>query len=755
MPTELALVVLTLVTAVGYARVFAGWDWLLDLATLALASHLLALACRRAGWSTLTSTVAGLAGLAVALSLVFYQDVSAYGLPTRRTWERAGTDLSDAWTAFATAVPPIEPGRGYLVAAGAALWVAAWFADGFAFRARAGLEALLPTAVLFVFASALAADRLRIASTVAWLVAALLVSVLHRVLRQETAPGWLASGRGSAGATPNAVRIGAGLLAVAVVAGALIGPALPGAGEEALVDATNEDDSRVTLSPLVDIRGRLAQRSDVEAFTVSSAQGTYWRLTALTDFDGSTWTSRSEVDDADGRLERGFDDSVAGQEVTQGYTVTGLGGIWLPAAFSPVGVDIDDGPGVPPDAGITFDEDTSSLVSEGDDPAGLTYTVRSVLPRFDTATLQAAEGEPSGGDVERNLALPAEFPADLVAQARAITAEGGTRYDRALALQDYFRAFTYDLSFEAGHSDDAIRRFLAERRGYCEQFAGTYAAFARAVGLPARVAVGFTQGRLDEGGDGRYHVLGRHAHAWPEVYFDGIGWVPFEPTPGRGNPLTTSYTGVAPAQDDGTGDSTAVPTSAVPAPTTAATGPNDPSALPELELPSETTTAPFEVGGRDGSGLGWFGWVLVVVVVGLIGLVAWVGALVLLRRSARDRRRRRATSPADSVLVSWAEAREALQRTGQAPAPSETPLEFAGRSGRSLGVEATAVQQLADDTTAAAYAPGGVEPVAAERSAATVATLERRVHAATSLTDRLRWAADPRTVTLPRRRRPR
>ena len=71
---------------------------------------------------------------------------------------------------------------------------------------------------------------------------------------------------------------------------------------------------------------------------------------------------------------------------------------------------------------------------------------------------------------------------------------------------------------------------------------------ARSVGMPARVAVGFTPGLTQ--GDGSRVVLGRNAHAWPEVWFDGIGWVPFEPTPGRGAPGSESYTGVPPAQDE-------------------------------------------------------------------------------------------------------------------------------------------------------------------------------------------------------------
>ena len=69
----------------------------------------------------------------------------------------------------------------------------------------------------------------------------------------------------------------------------------------------------------------------------------------------------------------------------------------------------------------------------------------------------------------------------------------------------------------------------------------------RTLGIPTRVAVGFTSGVPL--GDGEYSVLGRNAHAWPEVWFDGIGWVAFEPTPGRGAPNAQSYTGLPPQQD--------------------------------------------------------------------------------------------------------------------------------------------------------------------------------------------------------------
>ena len=146
-------------------------------------------------------------------------------------------------------------------------------------------------------------------------------------------------------------------------------------------------------------------------------------------------------------------------------------------------------------------------------------------------------------------ALPNNAEIEQLRQlAREITASATGPYQRALFLQNYFRdEFIYSLDTPSITSEDAFLEFIARRTGYCEQFASTFAVMARSIGLPARVAIGFTPGQSD--GVGGYIVRSQHAHAWPEVWFDGIGWLMFEPTPGRGAP-NASYTGVSPQQDD-------------------------------------------------------------------------------------------------------------------------------------------------------------------------------------------------------------
>ena len=124
--------------------------------------------------------------------------------------------------------------------------------------------------------------------------------------------------------------------------------------------------------------------------------------------------------------------------------------------------------------------------------------------------------------------------------AREVTATAQTPYDKAVALQRWFTrdgGFTYSTSVKSGADADYIAEFLEERVGYCEQFAASMAIMARSLGIPSRVVVGFTQGTRDE--DGVWHVTVRDAHAWPELWFEGVGWARFEPTPRSGATVFT------------------------------------------------------------------------------------------------------------------------------------------------------------------------------------------------------------------------
>jgi transglutaminase-like putative cysteine protease len=311
-------------------------------------------------------------------------------------------------------------------------------------------------------------------------------------------------------------------------------------------DRESEGDSdapRVVLSPLVDFRTWLTSRSDVEVFTVESPRADYWRTTALDVFDGRIWRSRGSFEEASGSLETDLPRDTQVLEITQTFDIKSLGGVWLPVAYEPA--EIVAGP---PGVQLEYEPESGTVIVNRDlsDSDGLTYSVVSAVPERDLVAIEAAGDHVPTEIRDRFVDLPVDFSPRTTQLAGEITGAASTPYEKALALQDFFRdesLFSYDLDASIGHSSARIETFLFdERAGTAEQFAGTYAAMARAVELPARVAVGFTTGEFDPSINA-YRVSGKHAHAWPEVWLDGIGWLRFEPTPGRGAPDDQIYTG--------------------------------------------------------------------------------------------------------------------------------------------------------------------------------------------------------------------
>ena len=280
-------------------------------------------------------------------------------------------------------------------------------------------------------------------------------------------------------------------------------------------------------NPLVDMRSLLTNRADSELFVVQSDAESYWRLATLARFDGRTWGwPESELTGADGELAAVRDGA---EELRQEVRILGLGGQLIPAAAEPVAAS---------GGNIGWNEDRAMLVSsDGDLAAGAVYDIVSVSPRIALDDLQGASSSNPADPIY--LDLPDDLPTSVRTVAQEVTSATTTPYETALTLQDWFQTeFVYSLDVQAGHSNSAMESFLRDRIGYAEQFAGTYAAMMRTLGIPARVAVGFTAG--ENAGDQGALVLGKHAHAWPEVWFDGLGWVPFEPTPGVGHRAPTT-----------------------------------------------------------------------------------------------------------------------------------------------------------------------------------------------------------------------
>jgi transglutaminase-like putative cysteine protease len=175
------------------------------------------------------------------------------------------------------------------------------------------------------------------------------------------------------------------------------------------------------------------------------------------------------------------------------------------------------------------------------------YVVRSGVPQPSAVRLRAAPARYPESVRSRYLALREDTPAALRELALDVAGGAPTPYDAALALQRYLRQFEYDLDVPAPPpGQDAVAYFLFDlQRGYCDYYASAFVVLARAAGLPARLAVGYATGEYDPD-QGCYQVRELDGHSWPEVYFAGYGWVPFEPTAAF-EPLERSMADAAPS----------------------------------------------------------------------------------------------------------------------------------------------------------------------------------------------------------------
>jgi len=174
---------------------------------------------------------------------------------------------------------------------------------------------------------------------------------------------------------------------------------------------------------------------------------------------------------------------------------------------------------------------------------GLVYSVVS-SGMVSESRLSTSKREVIGGTLLPYLELP-PMPERVQDLASEIVPRGGGPYARALAIEDFLKSeYEYSLDvppLPAG--EDAVDFFLFEhRRGYCEHFATAYAVLCRMVGIPSRVVTGYSTGDYNPF-TGLYEVSLDDAHAWVEIYLEGIGWVTREPTPGFNMPEPDSGAG--------------------------------------------------------------------------------------------------------------------------------------------------------------------------------------------------------------------
>lgn len=719
--TELALIGFTLAVAYSFRRLFVDSSFFVPVAAAAITAHVAVAGVRWARGGLLVSAAVSTLVFGVVTWLLFPPTTLEPGVTlSRDAIASYGTDFQLAWEQFKTVSSPAEVSAPFLLLLAIMVWVIAFLSDWATFRLRSPGEALIPGIAVFVFGSFFA-DGSRVTTTVLLLGTALALVLFHRLSEASTAGAWLgnqAAERGQA----SLLRVGMGIVAITIIGGVGVAQALPGYNEPPLenFDPTTWDDPedpRVVLSPLVDIQSRLIDQPDVEVFTVSSPVRDYWRITSLDVFDGSTWRSRGSFGEAAGPLDSDLPDGTVFDPVVQTFDIKALGRIWLPAAYEPSEIV-----SAPEEIDLEYERESGTLIVSRDqtNSDGLQYALRSWIPQRDREAIAAAGDGVPDEIAERYLDLPDNFSDRIRQEAADIVAaaDAQTPYEKALALQNYFRdpsLFSYSLDVSEGHASENIEDFLFEvHAGYCEQFSGSYAAMARSLGLPARVAVGFTPGEWDPEIEA-YRVTGKHAHAWPEVYIEDIGWLRFEPTPGRGAPGDEAYTDQPEAQEGSTPTDPSTTTTTIAPADGGAAGESTvpPAERPGQETPSPTTTLPPQdesgpgiVGGADGPGSGTIfrGLAIASAVVFALAFPMAFGAL-------RSRRRYQSVihDPRKRIGLAWAESRSALQLMGLTVSDSDTPKELVQRVGEHEPDAATALRPLAMAVTSVTYGGGTVD----------------------------------------------
>ena len=719
-PATVAITLLTIVTAISMCRVFPDWAYLRPMLVVCVGVHAVMCLLRILKVTAWLALPTGLVALAVLIGLIYFRDSTRFGLPTGDTVEQFRTSMRLVWRQFPTAVSPVPSEGSFAIAATTALALCAWLADSFAFRAFGRAEAVVPAGVVFIFTSALGVDRNRVLVAALWVGAAILTVAALRMAHSRDDSAWMGKRRQSLwSALPAAVAC-----ALFATTGAVaVAPQLPGAGDKALLDTRNRDgDVTEIVSPLVDIRSRLVNRGNVELFTVATDSPDYLALTALAQFDGTRWTPLAEdARVADGTLTAPTPNA---ELVLQQITVKKLGGKLAPAQRTASSASWTG-------RTLLYANEAGALFVDGGLQPGYQYQVTS-------AGGQATDTELRGTSVDRApnsiyYDLPAGVPQEIFDVAQAVTAQATSPFDKALALQTWFRTqFEYSTTVQRGHNNDAMLNFLSIKKGYCEQFSATFAAMARAIGLPARVMVGFTQGQLRA--DGLYHVAGRHAHAWDEVWFDGYGWQVFDPTPGRGSPSAEAHTGVPASQQEGNGTPGGNTSDNVPTPSF--TPPSNPRDRPANEGPTGPTTPRNSVVTASSDGNSSGGWIIAAI---LLAIAAWVVAMPrMLNRWSRHRAR----DPVDRVTSAWAATVRSLTMAGAPRVAGATPMEYA----RAVDVGRSETVEIARLVTRAVYSLRGVDDSAAARSELLRGEVDAVCRARMSLATRLLDHLDPRSA---------
>ncbi|GAB4104424.1 hypothetical protein GCM10028790_34430 [Micromonospora taraxaci] len=773
-----ALIGLTVLAGVALGRVYAGdlLTWLVGGA--AAGSVLVSVAARRLpSWLVAPVSVAAMAGWTLWSLRLAADHAELPGSLLEVTADAARNGIPR----LLTAMIPVEPAPDTVLVPVVAAWLAGLAGAEVALRAGRVLLGYLPAAGLY--AAALYTVGPNAEPAVGTTVAFVAVAAVGLAAPGNAAP---AGGDPAADLAPRvraAVRLrlaASATLGVAVVVGlvALLGPLVAGQVDGRPVDPRRYVEPPQVQSldenPLIRISGwalhpeqklldvsteregtppappdAAAPDGEPGAEPATGAKGVRIRLAVLSDYDGVTWRVGATYRNA-GRILPAATPPEASTvgTVRQQITVAELSGRLLPAVATPREVS---------GARVAYDPASGTLIRPEGLTPGLRYEVTSAEEHPDSNLLGTAN-VPAGDEVARVLRVADGVPDPMRKLAAQLAEENGAPFARALAIEQ-FLAEHYRVVADApsGHAYPNLGFFLFGPRngggqeGTSEQFAAAFAVLGRLSGLPTRVVVGFRTG-------GQGPVLAGDAYAWPEVLFDGLGWVPFDPLPRPNNEPRPVEEDFRPTPDD-------PPPSEAPAPTVEPSASPEPVAAPDGPPGQAGLSTPVLVAGGSG------------------GLLLLVGALLLtllaMRRSL-TRSRLVQGDPGRRIAGAWQEVTDALRLAGRPVGDDLAATEVAGHARQALadaqasvtgdgptgsgptdgGPTRTgptdappAVDELAALLNQVGFAPAAATPDQAARAAEVATAYVTTLRAARPWWRRLLWSIHPSPLTRARARR--
>ncbi|WP_028270416.1 DUF3488 and transglutaminase-like domain-containing protein [Arthrobacter sp. UNC362MFTsu5.1] len=745
--------------ALSLNGVLRGWAWYLPVLTTVFVVALAMAALRSLRAQPFLVALGGFAALVFILTFTFFRRFSIAGfIPSGDTMEQLGRYLRRASETVLAESSPVAPNAGIVLVTCAVLGLVVILVDALAVPL-----ALPATSGLGLVAVLVVPAMVKPQSVGPWAFAAAAAGYLMILACSQ----WFAPADRTVADTarnPGQFRRAALTGGMALVITLLLPLAIPGFDQGTFPQGSrlNPWGSSTGLNPMISLGNSLRSPSGDGRITyaTSASRPPYLRSVTVDRFDGDSWSP----DDRDGsrrvgvgRMDTGYE-IVADEQVRQ-VTAINTGRFtspYLPAPYAPDSVNGLDGR-------WSWDPATLSIKGVDTNSRNQQYVVQSSAPRL-TPELLSRSSAAVRGISEEFIRPPNNVPDIVRSTADTVTAGSSTAYAKAMAIQNYLRSveFTYSLQSPVqggydGNGLSVLADFLTQKSGYCIHFASAMAVMARLEGIPSRIAVGYAPGRSTGGtvsvpGQGaltEYEVDSRDAHAWPELYFQGLGWVAFEPTPSRG--MVPDYAAQAFT------------------PGGAGTNENNDDLIPSnAATPGATPETPAPLPGLDSAGEA--GHPLTLPLYGAAGLL--VLALIaasprMVRTGLRSQRLRRAPSPGgNAAAAAWAELRDLATDYGLAPGLSETPRHFSGRlrSSAALGgpdnaddAGARAVASLTADYERQQYGPpagtpdgaaaagaagtagaaGAAAPSAADRMAVVQASLRRHSRPARRL--RAEW----------------